>query len=407
MTTHRQPASRLRVLHVSEVQWGGVVTLLRHFTAEQSAAGHEVHVLAPSGLAPLDGVQHHRWSVERGRPATYPAAVRELRRAIAELRPDVVHLHSFFAGLLGRLPASGTSRVPVVYQPHAWSTDLFTSPAASRLVAALERRGGRRTDVLVANCLDEIAAGRDLGVDVPSHELGVTVDSAVYRPPSPSERQAARSELGLGDERVLLVLGRIARQKGQDLLLEAWESRPVPGATLVLVGPGDTASLRAVAPREWDRSVRAVGEPPDVLPWLWAADLLLLPSRYETVGLVVAEAMATGVPVVATAVHGARATIEEPGTLGAADLPPAGAVVPLGDMAALLREAERRLADDGLRRRESAAALERARELFVPQEVAARLEAAYRHAIGGPGPHDLHDDLHDDTHSSTTKENFS
>jgi glycosyltransferase involved in cell wall biosynthesis len=124
-----------------------------------------------------------------------------------------------------------------------------------------------------------------------------------------------------------------------------------------------------------------VGEPPEVLPWLWASDLLLLPSRYETVGLVVAEAMSTGLPVVATAVHGARATIEEPGTLGASGLPPAGAVVPLGDAAALLEQAERRLRDDGLRRQEAAAALERAAALFVPEEVAGRLEVAYRHAI--------------------------
>ena len=379
--TDTQPAPRLRILHVSEVQWGGVVTLLRHFTAQQAAAGHEVHVLAPSGLPSLDGAEHHRWSLERKTPTTYPAATRELRRTVARLRPDVVHLHSFFAGLLGRVPGSGTGGVPVVYQPHAWSTDLFSSAAASTLVAKLERGGGRRTDVLVANCLDEIAAGRDLGVDVPSHELGVTVDGSVYRPPSEAERQQARRELGLGDERLLLVLGRIARQKGQDLLLQEWEERPVQGATLVLVGPGDSEPLRAVAPREWGRSVRAVGEPPAVLPWLWAADVLLLPSRYETVGLVVAEAMATGLPVVATAVHGARATIEEPGTLGARDLPPAGAVVASGDMAALLREAERRLTDDDLRRREAESALQRAAQLFVPDQVSARLEAAYRHAI--------------------------
>ena len=377
------PASgRLRVLHVSEVQWGGVATLLRHFTAEQIASGHDVHMLAPSGLAPLHGVHHHAWSLDRGRPQTYPGSVRELRRLVDRLRPDVVHLHSFFAGLLGRLPiVSGTAAVPVVYQPHAWSTDLFASAAASRLVTTLERSGGRRTDVLVANCLDEIAAGRELGVDVPSHELGVTVDRSVYRPPTDDERREARRALGVGDERVLLVLGRLARQKGQDLLLQAWEAEQVPDATLVLVGPGDTAPLRAVAPGEWDRSVRAVGEPPSVLPWLWAADLLLLPSRYETVGLVVAEAMATGLPVVATAVHGARATIEEPETLGAHALPPAGAVVALGDMPALLREAERRLSDDALHRRESAAALERAAQLFVPDQVCERLEAAYRHAV--------------------------
>jgi hypothetical protein len=56
-------------------------------------------------------------------------------------------------------------------------------------------------------------------------------------------------------------------------------------------------------------------------------------------------------------------------------------VVPLGDAAALLEQAERRLRDDGLRRQEAAAALERAAALFVPEEVAGRLEVAYRHAI--------------------------
>ncbi len=372
---------RLRILHVTEPQWGGVLTLLRHFTAEQVADGHEVHVLAPPRLPPLDGVRHHEWSLSRGRPASYPPAVRELRRLIAEVEPDVVHLHSFFAGLVGRLPGSGTGRVPLVFQPHAWANDVFEAAPAARFVEVVERTAARRTEVLVANCLDEIAAGRGFGVDLPSHELGVAVDGTRYRPPTDAERAEARRSLGLGDERVLLVLGRVTRQKGQDLLVRAWEERPVPGATLALVGPGDVEPLRTLAPREWDRSVRAVGEPPAVLPWLWAADLLVLPSRYETVGLVVAEAMCTGLPVVATAVHGARATVEEPDTLGASGLPPAGAVVPLGDMGALLLQAERRLTDPDLHRRESAAALERAAQLFVPTLVADRLEAAYRHAI--------------------------
>jgi glycosyltransferase involved in cell wall biosynthesis len=108
---------------------------------------------------------------------------------------------------------------------------------------------------------------------------------------------------------------------------------------------------------------------------LWASDLLLLPSRYETVGVAVAEAMAAGLPVVATAVDG----VEEVVTGGS--LPAAGCVVPRGDMHALLVAVEQRLSQRHLWRAESRAARARAEILFRPDVVAARLETAYREAI--------------------------
>jgi glycosyltransferase involved in cell wall biosynthesis len=368
----------LRVLHVSEVHWGGVVTLLRHFVHEQDGAGHEVHLLAPSGMGELPSAHLHRWNIDRSRPSTFPGAWSELRQVVRTVSPDVIHLHSYVAGLLGRSPGAlpAGSDTPVVYQPHAWSTQVFASRLASRALTMTERMAASRTDMLVANCQDEIDAGKRLGVDIPARGLGVTVDLAHFRPPSEDERRRHRRDLGLDGKRVLLVLGRITRQKGQDLLVAEWESRR-PGADhlLLLVGPGDTAQLQTLAPTTWGRSIRAVGEPDDVLPWLRSADLLLLPSRYETVGLVVAEAMATGLPVVATAVDGALSTIV------AGPAPAAGAVVAAGDMRNLLDEARRRLDDPALRAAESAAGRLRSEQMFRPDVVAGRLETAYRDAI--------------------------
>ncbi len=369
--------SELKVLHVSEVHWGGVVSLLREFTAEQAGRGMDVHVLAPDFGPVADGVDFHEWSIVRSKPWTLPGAIRQLRALVAELKPDVIHLHSFMAGLVGRLPGVLPSDVDaaVVYQPHAWSFELYADKLRPRLVAAAERRAVRRTDVLVTNCQDEIDQGVSSGIVLPSQPLGVAVDAAHFHPVSEAERDRLRAEHDLGDDRVLVCVGRLAWQKGQDLLVAEWERSPLPETTLVLVGPGDADALSATAPREWGTSIRWAGEQSDVRPWMWAADLLVLPSRYETVAIVVAEAMSCGVPVVATAVNGARETLlDPPGE-------PCGAVVPLGDMAGLLHEAGRRLDDPTLSRRDATVGRERAEDRFRPALVGQRLESAYREAI--------------------------
>lgn len=368
----------MRVLHVSEVAWGGVPSLLRHFVREQAKAGSDVHVLGTAQMPLLDGAEQHRWTVDRRRPWTALIAVLQLRRTVRRVQPDVVHLHSFVAGFLGRLPGQQRwlgLRVPVVYQPHAWSFDLFSRSRLSRTVRWWEARAVRSTDVMVTNCLAEIEEGRSNGIELPAHVLGVAVDLTVFHPVTPAERAEWRARLGITAKHVLVCVGRLSRQKGQDLLLCAWEEAHPAETQLVLVGPGDQNALRVHSPREWGRTVLAVGEQADVRPWMWAADVLVLSSRYETVAVVVAEAMACACPVVATAVNGTAATVVD------GPLPAAGAVVPLGDMRALVEQAERRLADPGLRRREASVARQRAEACFRPDLVADRLDEAYRDAI--------------------------
>lgn len=369
----------LRILHASEVTWGGVVTVVGHLTGEQVRAGHEVHLLAPPDHPSLDpGVVRHPWSVTRGRPQTFPPAIRELRRAVARVRPDVIHLHSFFAGFLGRQPAglSGTSAVPVVYHPHAWSDGLFDGSLLPRLVRVIERNAARRTTMLVGNVQDELDRGRAIGVDLPGRTFGIALDLAHFRPPTDEERAKARAERGFGDDDVVaVVLARLSRQKGQDQLLAAWAHTRPPNVVLALVGPGDQDPLRALAPGQWGSSVRAYGETDDARGWLWAADVMVLPSRYEGGPLVIVEAMATGTPVVSTAVAGAAEELLE------GDEPPAGAVVPLGDMAALVDALAARATDSDLRSAEATAGPLRAAARCAPPAVAGRAVAAYCDAI--------------------------
>lgn len=367
---------RRRVLHVTEAPGWGIYSLLVEFTREQHARGDEVHVLAPPAMRRLADVTHHDWSVARGKPWTYPFGLRDLRRTVAEVRPDVVHLHSFFGGLFGRLPmVSGLGDVPTVYQPHAWAFNVVELARAKKVIEAWERNAGRRTDVMVANCIEEVDEGRAVGAATAGISLGIALDTDRFQPVDAEERGRLRAELGLGAGGVLLCLGRLAKQKGQDQLVTAWEAAPLTDAELVLVGIDEPAELAALAPTQWGSTIRAVPSVTDVRPWLHAADLLVLPSRYEGSAVTVPEAMACGLSVVTTAVNGVQEEVVD------GPHPPAGAVVPLGDMTALLAESARRLGDPELAAAEAVAARARAVDMFATAVVVDKLDAAYEQAI--------------------------
>lgn len=377
MTTEQRPVRRLTILHVSEVHWGGVVTLLRHFADGQDRAGHDVHLLAPEGVGHIRGARQWTWRFERRRPWQLPRAWWQLRRVIHQVRPDVVHVHSFVAGFIVRMCARRWLglRGAVVYQPHAWSYDLVPNRVFGFAVRWWERFAGRRTDLLVANCEDEIAEGRQLGLTLPARAVSVAVDLDAFAPVPESHRTTARQELGIEGGHVALLVGRISRQKGHDLLVPAWEHQPPGDGLLLLVGPGATEQLREEAPKEWGHTIIAVGEQSDVRPWLWASDVVIMASRYEGFPLVIAEAMACGRPLVVTAINGARWSITD------GPLARAGDVVDLGDMAGLLASTHSLLTDDEQRRQASEAARARAVALFSPDDVVTALEQAYFEAI--------------------------
>ncbi|WP_342748799.1 glycosyltransferase family 4 protein [Streptomyces phaeoluteigriseus] len=160
-------------------------------------------------------------------------------------------------------------------------------------------------------------------------------------PPGPRRHRARRAAAGHRPGRALVVcVGRLCRQKGQDVLLAAWDAvaARVPGARLALVGDGpDHDALRSRAPE----SVLLAGAVADAVPWYQAADLVVLPSRWEGMALAPLEALACGRPVVVTDVDGARESL--PPTLA-----PRCLVAP-EDAAALARTVTELLLDPLLR----------------------------------------------------------
>jgi glycosyltransferase involved in cell wall biosynthesis len=200
---------------------------------------------------------------------------------------------------------------------------------------------------------------------------GVDLDRFTPRGPRASRNGAYR----------ILSLGRLVERKGVETTIRAL--REVPGAELVIAGGGDAiadaelARLTAVAQacRVHER-VHLVGQIPreDVPALLRSADVLVSVPWYEPFGMVPLEAMACGVPVVASAVGGHLDTVLDGRT---------GALVPPRDPAALAQRLRELLADPARLAAIGSAAAIRARSRYGWDRIAAEMELLYRRVLAG------------------------
>lgn len=350
-----------RVLHVSQPIDAGVATVLASLAEHQSALGWEVHVACP----PVgwlvrrlrdSSVHLHAWEASRAPGPTVPREVRTLAAVVDHVAPDVLHLHSAKAGLAGRLAVRG--RVPTVFQPHAWSFHAAPGPLR-RISLHWERLATRWTDLLVTVSQGELAEGLEHGIRARrSAVMPNGVDLGLF---TPADCLQARERLRLGPDPLVVVLGRLARQKGQDLALTAWPqiTAAVQGARLALVGDGP---LRAELAGRLSPGATLYGATTNPHDWLTAADVVLMPSRWEGMALVPLEAMASARCVVGFDVAGLAESIAD-----------AGETVPVGDVKALADAVTRRLLDPAAAEREGKRGRIRAEQLFDRADTLSRL----------------------------------
>lgn len=361
------------VLHVTQPVTEGVGNYVRFLATHQVDLGHRVGLacLPSSQLATTAeeaGVEVFRFEADREPSRALRSEIRQLAAAVSTFQPDVVHLHSSKAGMAGRLALRG--RRATVFQPHAWSFEA-ASGVIGRAAREWERMATRWTDAIITVSEGERDLGEPYGILTAGDATVLNpVDTDRFRPPRAGEQEALRSRLGLGAEPIVLCVGRICEQKGQDVLLDAWNEvrRQVPDARLLLVGDGpDRDALEA---RGAD-GVTFLGARDDVPGLLRVADVVALPSRWEGMSLAMLEAMASGRSVVATDVGGAGETIAKG----------AGAVIAIGVPEQLADEIIRRLRQPGLAADEGATGRALAEERHSLSSTVAAVGEVYDSAL--------------------------
>lgn len=360
---------------------GGVqahVVALAHALGGQ---GHEVAVLGPGapergGEVGADEVIHlgrHlpvRFNGSVAPVAVSPLAGRTTRRALAELSPDVVHVHEPLVPWAG-IAAATTDVAPVVGTFHAWSD-------ASRLY-----RAGRPVARRIAERLTTHLAVSDAAATYHGHALGWSpsrfrivpngVDVARFSGAEPFP------ELVDPERPTLLFVGRLEPRKGLEPLVRAFTRLKTdrPELRLLVVGDGpERDRCQALLPARLRSDVSFLGRVDhDELPRFYAScDIYVAPSLGgESFGIVLLEAMAAARPLVASNIPGYRSVATDGRQ---------GRLVPPGDVAALADAIETLLDNDSLRAamgadgRRTVAAYDWAR-------VASEVADVYRQATGG------------------------
>jgi glycosyltransferase involved in cell wall biosynthesis len=339
-------ARRLLILD-TELEMGGKEKLLYEFLARADRNRFRVAVccLKPGGYfkekivalgVPFyDDLLRHRFDA---------MAFRELAHVIRAEKTEIVetfaHPNTVIFSFLAKLRSMVQS---VVVSYHALAVDPHENIVRPYLRPVL-----RRLDAHIA--VAEIQKRHLVGVEGLREEsvrvIYNGVDTGAFRPADPAERSATRRTLGLADDAVVLMtVGSLKPIKGADVLLRAVAPlmREQPRLRLVLVGDGpDRGSLERQA-RELSIADRVsfLGLRADVDRLLRAADALVLPSRSEALPTVLLEAMAAGLPVVATRVGGVPEIVDEDRS---------GLMVPPEDASALGGALARIASDPALRR---------------------------------------------------------
>jgi len=307
----------------------GVVCSLLSFREELEKRGHEVYLFVP-GEENRDDFENRIFYYKSRVFGRYPnyriVPLRSLlfprtRRIVDRIKPNIIHSHSpAFMGLHGII-ASRRSKTPLVFTYHTFlgdsvyllSSSSFVQNAARKFLDSWLRWYFHRCDGII---VPSMAAGGEM-VSLTERDIEVIPTGINPGRFDGGDGGRAREEMGLENEKIILHVGRVVKEKNLDLMIDA-APRVLdifPDAVFVIVGEGPYADKlkEKIEERGLKQSFVLTGflEDEKLPDYYKAADIFAFPSKYETQGIVALEAMAAGLPVVAARVRALPEIVED------------------------------------------------------------------------------------------------
>lgn len=298
----------MKVLHAAETIKGGVATILRQLMISQKNSGIDSTCLVPKTQA-TELIDVPSINIE-----TYNSTGRNifslikftiaLSKTLYKQRPDIVHLHSTFAGLFGRtvlffmLPFY---KPTVIYCPHGWGFIMDGGKLKKRTFSLIERFLTKITDTVI--CVSNFEKNSALSHGFSEQKI-VVINNCVEQP------KLVKTVNTFDNDVVnLLYVGRFDYAKGFDILVDTMAQ--LEGLPFRLTAIGDTVQ-GGPPPKKLGNIDYAGWLPPSELANYFAnADVLIMPSRWESFGLVAAEAHSYGLPVIASRCCSLPEVVEE------------------------------------------------------------------------------------------------
>ncbi|TBL67786.1 glycosyltransferase family 1 protein [Paenibacillus thalictri] len=297
------------MLHVGEYIKGGVGTYLREVLQYQSQRSDitDLFVILSNKSKDfdlsIDNSKIFYYSFERYPQYVFLASF-QIYSLIKKINPDIIHVHSTFAGVLVRILFLIYKKRPIIYCPHGWSFLMHTTKFKKRVFALIERTLSIPTDLIINISNDEYLKSTQLGIDAKKSRV-------VYNGISETIHVSQDKVFVVDDSKInLLFVGRFDHQKGLDILARIAQSYPLDHIKFYLIGsqvlenkdyildlPDSFVTLGWV-----DNSI--------IDEYYSQVDAVIIPSRWEGFGLVALEAMKNKKAVLASNVGGLKEIVE-------------------------------------------------------------------------------------------------